>query len=157
MADFICASRYPKQKICCSCKEKDFDFSMISVYEVRRLKHKMTKGYLFSIITHHSVTLTYHCKKCDGFGFVVMEYSPVGKEWWLGRYKRNRLVKKIGNDKLMQINGQIIKDCYDMQPGTSEDYNIITYNCISFARKLFNKIRALDINNYELKNIDIWG
>ena len=70
----------------CNCKKRNFDFSMITVSEVRRLEHKFTHASIFGLITHATVTLTYFCKKCNKDGFLIMEYGTNGKDWRLGRY-----------------------------------------------------------------------
>ena len=74
----------------CNCKKRNFDFSMITVSEVKRLHHKFTNITINGLITHATVTLTYFCYKCNKKGFLIMEYGTNGKEWKLGRYAKQK-------------------------------------------------------------------
>ena len=43
----------------------------------------------------------------------------------------------------VRINGQGVKRCYDNQAGSIQDFNILTYNCRTFAYNLYLAIDNL--------------
>lgn len=97
----------------------------------------MSYAELGGLFSHEAIDSTYLCRACGGVGYLVMEYSPGGKEWWRGKYVRYIYIVR---EHHCETFGQRIKDCFDEQAGRQEDYRVLTNNCKHFARDLYNRI-----------------
>ena len=141
----------------CKCKEGSskvfYDDTVTDIYwrstylvndNLRRLT---TAGRVFTLgiseilfkgksLTHDYVEVRVICSKCGEEKWVTFEYGCNGKCWSIGYYSKNYSL----HGSIFNCNRRlepILKIYKDLEGFEGEDYNFISNNCKTFAKKFF--------------------
>ena len=92
--------------------------------------------YVAPGITHDVLYLYFNCKSCGAKGTVTAEIESAGKKFRYGKYPEKCLLL-IKDCKNVNCSVKDAKEVFNDMDG---DYDLITNNCKTFSREMFDEL-----------------
>ncbi|KAI6224644.1 hypothetical protein M3Y95_00774600 [Aphelenchoides besseyi] len=128
---------------CCSCPSDHWMAKRMSKQRSKLMTPGLVTKLVGGVVNHDHVLVEFECKACGHEFGVTLEFCEDGTSMIVGRHTNLvRIVKSIDLD----LTFAEVKEIYTQCTHTSEEYNLVMFNCKNYAVEIWRKLKKANSN-----------